>query len=204
MEALCNLITWLDGYANLSCVDPLRIEKAVRLCGKDVKAIWERTKEDVYAIGKLPIESEKVVRWAKIVNASKFLFFGFAMLAMGLFILASQAAPRFFSKASNSILLVAIIAVLFNSDIIVYIYSSRRLSLEVKEFFEGSEDKAKLERKRVKDAAQALINKLASRIKSMETEPSEYQFTLYDSGYANVRVTKEKGLLKATVNVGNR
>jgi len=204
MLAICKLITWLDGYANLSCVDPLKIEKTMRLCGDDVQGILGRIKDDVYAIGRLPRESERVVRLAKIVNVSRFLFFVFAVLAIALFLLASQIAPRLFSNPSYSLLTLVIIVVVFNANVIVYVFSGRRLSLAVKEFFEGSRDRAKPERRRVKDAAQALIDKLASRIKSAGTEPGGYRFTLLDSSYAHVRVTKEGGSYTAVVNLGAR
>ena len=199
MQAICKLITWLDGYANLSCVDPLRIEKAMKLCGDDVQGIWSRIKNDVYAIGRLPSESERVVRLAKITSVSRFLFFGLMLLAAALFLLASQIAPGLFSNANHSLLVFAIIAVVFNADVIVYIFSARRLSLAAKEFFEESREKAKPERRSVKDAAQSLIGKLASRIRSTGADPQAYPFTLLDSGYVHVRVTKGKGSYTATV-----
>ncbi len=204
MKVICSLITWLDGYANLSCVDPLKIERATKVCGDDVQGVWGRIKGDVYAIGRLPSESERVVRLAKIVNISRFLFFGFALLAVAIFFLASLIAPRLFSNPSNGLLALVIIAALINGDVFVYVFSARRLSLAAREFFEGSKGRATLERRRVRDAVQALIDKLASRIRSTHAEPVEYRFTLLDSGYANVKVTREKDTITAIVNPGAR
>ncbi len=204
MKVICSLITWLDGYANLSCVDPLKIERATKVCGDDVQGVWGRIKGDVYAIGRLPSESERVVRLAKIVNISRFLFFGFALLAVAIFFLASLITPRLFSNPSNGLLVLVIIAALINGDVFVYVFSARRLSLAAREFFEGSKGRATLERRRVRDAVQALIDKLASRIRSTHAEPVEYRFTLLDSSYANVKVTREKDTITAIVNPGAR
>ncbi len=204
MMVICSLITWLDGYANLSCVDPLKIERAVRVCGADVQGVWGRIKGDVYAIGKLPSESEKVVRLAKIVNLSRYLFVGFALVAVAIIILASLIAQRLFSNPNSGLLTLVIIAALINVDVFVYVFSARRLSLAAREFFEGSKGRATLERRRVRDAVQALIDKLASRIRSAHAEPVEYRFTLLDSSYANVKVTREKDTITAIVNLGTR
>ncbi len=204
MKVICSLITWLDGYANFSCVDPLKIERATKLCEDDVQAVWARIKGDVYAIGRLPSESEKVVRLAKIVNISRVVFIGFAVLSVALLLLASQIAPRLLSNPTYGLSALVIIAVVLNVDVFVYVFSSRRLSLAVKEFFDESRDRAALERRRVRDAAQALIDKLASRIRSAGAEPAGYRFVLLGAGYANVNVTKEKGLITAMVNLGTR
>ena len=202
MKIMCSLITWLDGYANLTCVDPIKIEKATKLCGEDVQGIWARIRGDVYAIGKLPSESERVVRLARIVNLSRFLFFGFAVLSVTLFLLASVISPRLFSNPTYGLLALVIIAIVLNADVFAYVFSARRLSLAVKEFFDAKRDRALLERRRIRDAVQALIDKLASRMRSAGAEPADYHFALLDASYANIRVTKEKGLVTATVNLG--
>ena len=162
MRVICSVITWLDGYANLSCVDPLKIERAVKLCREDVHGTWAKSKGDVYSIGRLPSESEKVVRLAKIVNTSRLLFFGFALLSVALFLFALLISPRLFSNPTLGILALVIIAIVLNADIFAYVYSARKLSLAVKEFFEKKRDRAPLERRRIRDAVQALIDKLAS------------------------------------------
>jgi len=202
MMVICSLITWLDGYANLSCVDPLKIEKAIKLCREDVQGTWARIKGDVYAIGKLPSESERVVRLAKIVNFSRFLFFGFLVLSVIIFLFASLISPTFFSNPTYGLLVLVVIAVVLNADVFAYVYSARKLSLAVKEFFHAKRDKATLERRRIRDAVQALIDKLASRMRSAGGEPADYRFALLDANYANIRVTKEKGHITATVNLG--
>jgi len=202
MKIMCSLITWLDGYANLTCVDPIKIEKATKLCGEDVQGIWARIRGDVYAIGKLPSESERVVRLARIVNLSRFLFFGFAVLSVTLFLLASVISPRLFSNPTYGLLALVIIAIVLNADVFAYVFSARRLSLAVKEFFDAKRDRALLERRRIRDAVQALIDKVASRMRSAGAEPADYRFALLDAGYANIRVTKEKDHVTATVSLG--
>ena len=204
MKVICTLITWLDGYVSLSCVDPLKIEKAVKLCREDVQGTWGKIRGDVYAIGRLPRESERVVRLAKIVNISRLLFFGFALLAVVLFLFAALISPRLLSNPTLGLLVLIIIAIVLNADVFAYVYSARKLSLAVKEFFEKKRDRAPLERRRIRDAVQALIDKLASRIRSAGAEPGEYRFSLLDGSYANIRVTKEKGRITATVGSGTR
>ena len=204
MKEICKLITWLDGYANLSCVDPLKIERAMKLCGDDVQGIWDRIKDDIYSIGKLPTESERVVRLARIISISRMFFLGFALLSVASFLLASQIAPKLFSNMEFGLLALAVVAAVFNVNVVVYVYSSRKLSRAVNEFFEESRDKAKPQRGRAKDAAQAMINRLASRIKSTGAEPSGYRFTLLNPNYTSVRVTKEGGIYTAMVNPGTR
>jgi len=204
LRVICTLITWLDGYANLSCVDPLKIERAAKLCREDVQGTWSKVKNDVYSIGRLPSESGSVVRLAKIVNTAKLLFFGFAVLSVLLFLFAALIAPRLFSNPTLGLSVLVIIAIVLNADVFAYIYSARKLSLAVRGFFDERKDRAPLERRRIRDAVQALIDKLASRIRSAGAEPTEYRFSLVDGSYANIRVTKEKGHITATVNPGPR
>ena len=204
MKALCGLITWLDGYANLSCVDPIKMDRAAKMCGDDIQGVWGRVRGDVYSIGKLPGESEKVVRQAKMVNTARIFLFGFVVLAILLFLLAAIVAPRLIANQTYSLILLVAIAVALNGGVFTYLRATRRLSSAVNEFYERNEDRARPERKRIRDATQALIDKLASRIRSTASEPEGYRFTLIDSGYANIRVTKEKGSFMATVNLGAR
>jgi len=202
MKVICTLITWLDGYANLSCVDPLKIERATKLCREDVQGTWARIKGDVRTIGKLPSESERVVRLAKIVILSRFLFFGFLVLSVIIVLFASLISPTFFSNPTYGLVALVVIAVVLNADVFTYVYSARNLSLAVKEFFDAKKDRATMERRRIRDAVQVLIDKLASRIRSAGGEPADYRFGLLDASYANIRVTKEKGRITATVNLG--
>lgn len=199
MQVLCRLITWFDGYANLSCVDPIRIEKAMKFCGEDVQRVWDRIRDDVYSIGKLPGASQRILRLGKIVNLSRFFFVGFALLAIVFWLLASELAPKLLSGPGTALLVLVIIAIVFNADVVVYILSTRRLSAAVNEYFQTHRDEAKFQRRRVKEAAQTLIDKLALRVRSSEESPEGYEFTLLDQNYANVKVAKEKNLYTATV-----
>ena len=199
LKAICSLITWFDGYANLSCVDPLRMEKVLKFCDDDVKKVWNRVSKDIYSIGRLPGESEKVVRMSKIVNLSRSLFLGFVLLAIGFWVLAAYLAPGLLSAPGRSLIVLVVVVVAFNSDLVVYMYSTRKLSSAAKDYFESHRNEARFERKRIKDAAQSLIDKLATRLRASGSSPDDYQFALLDQNYNNVNVTKGKGIYVATV-----
>lgn len=192
LQAICTLITWLDGYVHLFCVDPIKIERALKYCGDDIRTIWSRVRDDVYSIGKLPGSSKKVVRLSTVVNVTRLLFLILAVLAVVLWVLASRAELAVLSEPGTSLLVFAIFIIVFNSDIAVYIYSTRKLSITVKEYFESHADEAKPQRKRIREATQALIDKLASRIGTSGTAADEYQFLLRDQNYVNVRATRDR------------
>jgi hypothetical protein len=198
MQAICSLITWFDGFVHLSCVDPLKMERVLKFCGEDIITIWDRLEKDFYSIGRLPGSSAKVVRLSKIVNITRFFFIGFALFAIVLWLLASQFIPKMFS-ASSSLVILAVIAVVFNADLAVYIFSTRRLSHAVDNYFRSHGEQAKFERKRIRDAAQYLIDKLSSRVRASGEDPEAHKFALMDSNYSNVKVVKEKDLFIATV-----
>ena len=199
MQAICRMITWFDGYANLSCVDPVRIERTAKLCGEDVRGVFSRVRGDIQTIARLPAGSRRVVRLGKMVNTSRFLLLGFILLAVVFWLLASQFAPKLLSAPGTSLAVLGIIAVVFNSDLVVYMYSTRKLSKEVRDYFRSHGDEAKFQRRRVKEATQALIDKLATRVRSSGAEPKKYTFTVLDQGYANIRASRGEGLYTATV-----
>ncbi len=199
MQAICRLITWLDGYANLSCVDPVGMEKVAKLCGEDVQEVWNRARGDVLAIARLPGSSEKVVRLGRMVNISRYLFFGFVMVALLFWLLAGALAPGLLSQPGMSLIVLGVIAVFLNGNLILYMYSTRSLSSAVRGYFQSHRNEAKFQRGRVKGAAQSLIDKLASKVRSSGSEPEDYRFTLLDSGYSNIKATKGEGNFSVTV-----
>lgn len=199
MKAICSLITWLDGYSNLSCVDPLKMERVLKFCDDDIVSTWNRVRKDVYSVGRLPGSSKRVLRLSRVVNISRFLSVGFALLAITFWILAAFLAPGLLSAPGRSLIVLIGFVVVFNADLAVYMFSTKRLSLAVKEYFSTHTNEAKFERKRIRDATQSLIDKLASRVKASEDSPGDHQFALLDQSYNNVHITKGKGIYVATV-----
>jgi hypothetical protein len=192
LGSLIKLIGWLDGYRALSCVDPLRIESVVKEYPKhDLRTMWREVKTDVYKIASLPASSPEIVRLHKIVAISKFSFLMLAMVSMTIWIAATRVSTSFFGSMFGIVLL-ALLAVLYNANIIIYVVYNRRMYKRVRAYYEEHSKELGERRKRIKQATQQLIDKLARYIKGQGYNPEKYEFSLFHSDYDNIKIVGEK------------
>jgi hypothetical protein len=192
LGSLVKLIGWLDGYRALSCVDPVRIESVVKgFPQHDLKTMWREVKTDIYKIASLPASSPEIVRMHKVLAISKILFLMLAIVAMTVWITATRVNPSFFGSMFGIILL-ALLAALYNATIIIYVVYNRRLYKKVRSYYEEHSKELGERRKRIKNATQQLIDKLARYIKGQGYEPEKYEFSLFHFDYDNIKIVGEK------------
>jgi hypothetical protein len=191
---LSRLIGWLDGYSVMSCVDPQRIEKMVHDYSDDhLVNIWNQIKGDVNEIGKLPASSPTVVRMTKIVTISRSLFIlvGIAAVLSWLFLIRLQLP--IVSGPYSLLYLLIILVILFNANLYVYFFSTRKLNSEVRSIYETKGAKLKKQRQRLRQTVQQLIEELRQRARSYGYETEGYEFTVFNRDYRNIKVIKQRG-----------
>jgi hypothetical protein len=194
LYSFAHLITWLDGYVALSCVDPVRIERMVRnYPQEDLVRAWAQAKDDVYKIGKLPTSSSKIIRLTKISNITKIMFILVGVIAVILWLLVSRLGFPFFSGPYSELALLAALVVAYNLNLFAYYWSGRRLNAEVREFYEKHSGEVSGQRKHLRQITQGLIDGLTMRVLRHEHDPKKYGFTLFHTNYKNIRIVEQRG-----------
>jgi hypothetical protein len=203
---LAKLVSWLDGYAALSCVDPQKIDKMVKSHedDDDLRYIWKQAKDDVTEIGNLPASSNEITRLIKFLNVTKavFLFMGLALVAVW-FVL--ERIGLLFGRLSSLYLIIGII-VFYNANIVLFALLNRRLNRRVADYYHKHGGEVKKERVHLRQVTQQLIDRLTMRVRRQQYDPEDYPFTLFHRDYNSVRILKEdkNGVYQAIVEARSR
>jgi hypothetical protein len=206
---IAKLISWLDGYAALSCVDPVKIDKMVKdnSDDEDLTSIWKSAKDDVYEIGNLPSSSPEILRLAKFLNITKmvFLFLGIGLILLWL-VLERLGVFFFASSRLSSYVLVIVIIVFYNVNIFIFTLLNRRLNSKIADYYHKHGGEVKKQRIHLRQLTQQLIDRLTLRVRRMQYDAADYVFTLFHSDYNNIRIIKEgkNGIYTAIVEARTR
>ena len=184
------LVTYLDGYAALSVIDPSKIHRLVKknIEDKDVAAVWKEIERDVFDISALPSSSDEIMRLSKKVEILKPLSMFLPLILLIAYIsLEGLGVIRNLGQVGAIGFLVALIAA-YIGGFSSYILLTRRLSRKVNQYYKRNETSLARQRRRIKLANQRLIDKLAMNIRSNDRDPEKYKFELLHNDYANIRV----------------
>ena len=140
LRNLAKLISWLDGYAALSCVDPVKIDRLARSEGssiEEVQKIWSEVMEDVREIASLPGSSKDIVKTSRYLSfvRSAFTLMGVGIIGIFLLLSSIHIFPIFQSTAVRFGLLIAV-AIGYYIVFFAYFLLSRRLTRLVADHYE--------------------------------------------------------------------
>ena len=187
------MIYWLDGYAALSCVDPVKIDRLAKSEGssiEEVQKVWSEVREDVREIASLPGSSKEIVkasRYLSFVRAG-FTLMGVGIIAIFLLISSIHIFPIFQSTTARFGLLIAV-AIGYYIVFFVYFLLSRRLTRLVANHYEKHKGELARQRKHIKAATQRLIDVLAMLVRASEEEnPEKYKLKMLHDDYSNIHV----------------
>ena len=191
LRNLAKLISWLDGYAALKCVDPMKIERLAKSEGEsidEVARVWSDVREDVRDIATLPGSSSEVVKISKYLNISRMAI---TLMGVGI-ILVFLVMSSLFSVLSNPSVRLGILIAVAGAYYVVffsYFLLSRKLNKLVIGYYEKHQGEVAKQRRRIKIATQRLIDVLAMRIRASSDElPEKYKLRLFHDDYSNIRV----------------
>jgi len=188
LDSLAKAISWLDGYRACYCVNPSKIEDIVNKYPKrDARDLWREVKSDIYKIASLPTSSPKIVRMYKIVTISRSLLPIFALLSLSMWIITIEFHASGFFGSMFSVLLIASLA-----TVVFYYVCNKRLYNEIRRYYNERLHALKERRRRIKNITQLLINALAHYIKGRRYDPTEYEFSLFNLDYDNIKVVEKR------------
>ncbi len=201
LQGFAKLITFLDGYAALAVVDPVKIERLMKgSSSDDLQNFWKQAKDDVYKIGGLPSSSPQIVRLAKWLNIVKILFLFTGLIGVGVWVLLSRLEATFFSGRNAPLIFFGVLIVLFNTVLFLYYALNKRLSMRVITYYDKHAGEVTNQRKHLRQVAQQIIDNLTMTIRRTRYDPKNYEFKLFHSDYRNIKVLKEsKGIYHAHV-----
>ncbi|MDG6999918.1 MAG: hypothetical protein JRN15_12475 [Nitrososphaerota archaeon] len=192
-SGMAQMITWLDGYAALHIVDPLRIERLLKShSGTDLDQIWKGVKKDVTSISDLPSGSEKVKKFSRMASYARLA----SMVMTGVsfvFLIAFYLFQSDLRMLGNPIVAPAIIIAAMYIAIMVSLFASRRMNSAVRSYYQEHAPELSKSRVRLREAAQALIDRLQRDVSSHDLDPARYRFQVFHTDYKNIRVLKGKG-----------
>ena len=214
LRGLTKLISWLDGYAALACVDPVRIEKQVKTLsssgkkdheGKDIASAWQEIRKDVFEIAKLPGSSEEIAKASKRLGVVKlvFTFMGVGVIAVYL-VLSTLGLLTLSGTAGRLELLIAVI-IAYNAALFAYVALNRRFNSLVGSYYDKHATELARQRRHVKAVTQRVIDSLAARIRAQQIDPEKYKLSLFDKEYSNINILgQDKRGIKYVASVKGR
>jgi len=191
LRNLAKMISWLDGYAALSCGDPMKLERLAKSESdsiEEVGKVWNEVRRDVKEIAMLPSASDDIVRTSKYLNVARIAITLMGVGVILVFLLLSSFIPAL-RNSSVRIAVLIVVASLYYVVFFSYFLLGRRLNRLVAAYFEKHQGEVSKERRHAKAATQRLIDILAMKIRaSPEENPENYKFKLLNDDYSNVRI----------------
>ena len=190
---LSNLISFLDGYAALSIVDPQKIRRIIKRNADDseIQAIWKDISRDVDDISSLPSESEEVLKKSKVLGILRPVLMFLVLIVFTIyFVLLSTGILRNLGQWGAYALVIGIIAAYF-VGFTAYFFLNRKLTRAVNSYYQKHMGEIARQRRHIKLMNQRLIDKLAMIIRSRNYDPGKYKFFLFHDDYANINVLSE-------------
>ncbi|MDA4112025.1 MAG: hypothetical protein OK439_05760 [Thaumarchaeota archaeon] len=190
---LSRLISFLDGYAALSVVDPLRIKRIVKKNpdDPDIAAVWKEVSRDVDDISSLPSSSDQVMKQSKILGILRpvIMFLGLIVFTI-YFVLQGLGVMRNLGSSGVYVFLGGFL-VTYLVGFGVYFTMNRKLTRLVNAYYEKHMGEIARQRRHLKVVNQRLIDKLAMIVRSRDYDPSRFKFSLFHDDYANINVVRE-------------
>jgi hypothetical protein len=198
-SAMAQMITWLDGYAELQIVDPLRIQRLLKSSsGSDLDRIWKGVEDDVSKIVDLPAGSEKVKRYSNMASYARLasLILGAASFAFLIFVYFYKS---YFETLYNELLVPAVVIGVLYAAIMVTLFASRRMNSAVRECYQEHAHELSKSRTKLRESAQLLIDRLQQDVVSHDLDPMHYRFHVFHREYRNINVDGRGPRFSATV-----
>lgn len=190
---VATLVTYLDGYAALSVIDPAKIQRIIKrnLEDRDIAQVWGQIETDVSDIATLPSSSDEIMHLAKRVDRLKPISMFLPLILLIAYIVLG--ALGLISKLGilGAVGFLVFLGAAYAIGIYLYISSTRKLSKVVAKYYDRHEATLSKQRRRIKLANQRLIDKIAMEIRSRDRDPEKYRFELLHNDYANIRVLSE-------------
>ena len=191
---MATLVTYLDGYAALSVIDPGKIQRIIKrnLEDRDISQVWGQIETDVSDIATLPSSSDEIMHLAKRVDVLKPLSMFLPLILLIAYIVLG--ALGLISKLGilGAVGFLVFLGAAYAIGIYLYISSTRKLSKVVAKYYDRHEATLSKQRRKIKLANQRLIDKIAMEIRSRDRDPEKYRFELLHNDYANIRVLSDK------------
>ena len=199
LRNLCRLISYLDGYAALSPVDPAKIQRLVRsetknegkkkrssskwgtgkssavenaalAASKEISRLWNEIRPDVSAISALPTASDEVAKASKRLGTIKRIFTVLAVAIIGFYLLIINSSLLETSSLVLRLGLVLGVVIAYYFVLYAYLKTNRRLGDLVAEYYAAHAGEVSSQRKRIRDATQRLIDVLAYQLRAREED----------------------------------
>ncbi|MGI0090793.1 MAG: hypothetical protein ACREBS_03700 [Nitrososphaerales archaeon] len=190
LKNLTRLVTWLDGFAAMSPVDPARLENAVKKNSGDheLASAWKEVQSDVWDIARVPSSSAQIKNLSKILGVLKQILMFVGLIVFTAFLITSSLGYlNSFGRYSYTIF-ITIFIVAYAAAFGSYFYLDKKLTRLVKAYYEKHSGEIATQRKHVKQVNQRVIDKLASGIRARKLDPQKYRFTLLHKDYSNISV----------------
>ena len=196
LRNLAKLISWLDGYAALRCVDPIKMERLAKSEGDsmdEVKRLWSDVREDVRDIASLPGSSTDIIKTSKYLNLSRIAITLMGVGIVVIFLLVSSFIPAL-TNTSVRLGILVVVAGGYYAVFFTYFLLSRRLNRLVADHYEKHQGEVAKQRKHIKAVTQKMIDVLAMRIRaSSDGTPEKYKLKLLNDDYSNIKVLGPSG-----------
>jgi len=227
------LISWLDGYVALSCVDPARIQRLIKsetksgaegrssrragrkasaeenaaaAAAREISRVWNDITPDVIAISTLPAASEEISSTSKRLGTIKRIFTVLAVVIVGFYLVLANLNVLQAANLAVRIGLIFGVVVAYYIVLYAYLRTNRKLGELIERYYQSHAGEVSVQRKRIKDATQRLIDVLASQIRAREqgdgaSGPEKYEMSLLNRDYTNINVLRvdEKGSKKSAM-----
>lgn len=190
---LSRLVTWFDGYASLSVVDPQRMEKVVKRNSDDqeISWVWTQVRRDINDIAVLPNTSREIVRLSKRLNIFRQVLMYVGLAVFGGFLLLSDLFGGKSQGLSGTPLFFVVFIAAYFAVFGVYFWMNRKLTRLVVEYYDKHSGEVAKQRRHIKQVNQRLIDKLAMVIRARRLDPEKYKFDLAHKDYANITIVGE-------------
>ncbi len=190
---LSKFIVWLDSYAALAPADPQKIERLAKNSDDpDVNNAWRQVRDDVSKIANLAGSSENIRKLGRASELLKLVFTVMGFVAIIVFFALSSITIPFLSTPLATQTFFFIIVLVYMGAFIAFVYTNRRLTSRVREFYSKHAGEVAAQRKHVKKITSELMDRFVTRVRGGNLDPEKHKLTLYHKDYTGVVVVREE------------